>query len=166
MSVFDKVPTVELMMGDSTQGLVLRHLAPLTPTDEENLLKFGKKHQISIWTQSGGLDSIDFKYNAETDAAVDRVSGRPLSPASYRTPLFYTLPKHKVAVHFYPSDFIQVNAQVNQLMVDMAIEFLELDKTKDNVVDLFCGLGNFTLPISRYANTVAGIEVPSVSSSR
>jgi hypothetical protein len=81
------------------------------------------------------------------------------------SPLYYTLPKHDVKIHFSPTDFIQVNSEVNQMLVDQAIEFLQLTK-KDNVLDLFCGLGNFTLPIARYAKSAIGVEVrPNISES-
>ncbi|ELR23037.1 23S rRNA (uracil5-)-methyltransferase RumA, putative, partial [Acanthamoeba castellanii str. Neff] len=154
MSVRDKVPTVEVMMGDTEKALLLRHLSPLSSQDKRLLTEFARAQGFHLYTQAEGIDSIKLFYSPTgfvPSAPPVEVSAEPFSP------LFYTLPNHGVKIHFNPTDFIQVNSEVNRKLVDQAIEFLELTK-KDRVLDLFCGLGNFTLPVARYAKSVMGVE--------
>lgn len=120
-------------------ALVIRHLLPLTDADRELLRVFGEQHNLQIHLQGGGPDSIV-----------------PLWPET-PTPLYYRLPEYDVALHFRPTDFIQVNNALNQRMVHQALTLLDL-KSEDRVLDLFCGLGNFTLPLARHAQQVLGIE--------
>ncbi|MBI3574322.1 MAG: 23S rRNA (uracil(1939)-C(5))-methyltransferase RlmD [Gammaproteobacteria bacterium] len=119
-------------------ALVIRHLLPLTDADRALLREFAQQHSLQIYLQGGGPDSI-----------------APLWP-EIPTPLYYRLPEYDVTLHFRPTDFIQVNNALNQRLVHQALILLDL-KSEDRVLDLFCGLGNFTLPLARHAQRVLGI---------
>ena len=101
---------------------------------------FGEQHSLRIYLQTGGLDSV-----------------RPVFPDAIDEPLYYTLPEFDIRVDFEPVDFVQVNAEINQRMVHFAVEQLDAGPD-DRVLDLFCGIGNFSLPLARKAGTVLGIE--------
>ena len=134
-----RIPQVELAAGDAATALVIRHLLPLTEADRTLLCAFAQQHALQIYLQGGGPDSIT-----------------PLWP-EVPPPLYYRLPEYNVTLHFRPTDFIQVNNALNQRLVHQALALLELKPT-DRVLDLFCGLGNFTLPLARHAQQVLGIE--------
>ena len=138
LSIKDKVPQIEVAIDDSQVVLIFRILEPLTVTDEQLLLEFGKQHKLFIYTQSGG------------PSTVMPLNGEPVS-------LSYSLPEHQVTHNFLPTDFTQVNSDINRKMINRAIELLDL-KPDDKVLDLFCGLGNFTLPIARQVKEVVGVE--------
>jgi len=135
----DRVPQIEVATGDVKVALVFRHVVPLTPRDNELLVDFGKRHGIQIYRQPGRPDQLE-----------------PVWPASPE-PLFYRLPEFDCVLEFAPADFIQVNADLNRLMIQQAIKLLDL-KGDDRVLDLFCGLGNFSLPIARTVLQVTGVE--------
>ncbi|MEC7596521.1 MAG: 23S rRNA (uracil(1939)-C(5))-methyltransferase RlmD [Pseudomonadota bacterium] len=137
LSIKEHVPQIEVAIAEQDTILILRHLQPLNENDEEILNDFAKKLSITWYLQSGGLETI--------------------KPLSNPVQLTYSLPKHDIVMSFLPNDFTQVNFELNKKMISLAIELLDLND-KDNVIDLFCGLGNFTLPISRYVNEVVGIE--------
>jgi len=137
LSIKEHVPQIEVAIAEQDTILILRHLQPLNDNDEEILNDFAKKLSITWYLQSGGLDTI--------------------KPLSNPVQLNYSLPKHDIVMSFLPNDFTQVNFELNKKMISLAIDLLDLND-KDNVIDLFCGLGNFTLPISRYVNEVVGIE--------
>ena len=137
LSVKFHVPQIEVAIAELDTILILRHLQPLTSEDEAILHEFGKKLNITWYLQSGGLETV-----------------KPLSEA---VSLNYSLPDHDIKMTFLPTDFTQVNFELNQKMINLALQLLELNK-EDEVIDLFCGLGNFTLPISRYVKSVVGIE--------
>lgn len=139
LSCAERVPQIEVAAGDTAVVLVFRHLVPLTDGDRERLVEFGKTHQLEIRLQPAGPDSV-----------------QDLWP-SPGTPLSYALPAHHVEILFEPTDFIQVNGPINRAMVDRAVELLA-PAADENVLDLFCGLGNFTLPLARYARQVVGVE--------
>ena len=134
----DRVPQVELAMGDETCILVFRVLAPPSAADAERLRTFGAAHGVEIYLQEGGLDSI-----------------RPLDPPGVT--LTYALPDFGVELAFRPGDFTQVNFDVNRRMVARAVDLLR-PQAHERVLDLFCGLGNFTLPLTRRAAEVVGVE--------
>lgn len=138
----DRLPQIEVAVGDDVTVLVLRHLEPLTETDREALRAFGRTHALEWWLQPG-----------------DESSAAPLDPGldGSGPPLRYALKGYDAAIEFRPTDFIQVNAAVNQLMVDQALALLG-PVAGENVLDLFCGLGNFTLPLARRGATVIGVE--------
>ncbi len=137
LSIREQVPQFEVAIAEEATILILRHLEPLSAKDEQLLLDCAQALGICFYTQSGGLDTV-----------------KPLDKA---VELTYSHPQHQVLMRFLPTDFTQVNFELNQHMVSRALEMLDLSED-DEVIDLFCGLGNFTLPIARYAKRVVGVE--------
>jgi 23S rRNA (uracil1939-C5)-methyltransferase len=136
LSIPDRIPQLELALTDARVVIVLRHLAPLTADDRDRLATFGVEHDVEFYLQSGGHDSIE-----------------PLLGAARA--LEYCV--DELVFAFHPLDFTQVNAAINQRMVAIALAHLD-PHADDHVVDLFCGIGNFTLPLARRAGLVTGIE--------
>lgn len=136
LSAPDRVPQIEVSLGDETGALVFRHLDPLTADDRAHLAAFEADSDLDVYLQPGGIDTV-----------------APLSAT--RRPLSYRVAD--VEIRFEPSDFTQVNAGINELMVARAIEWLDAGP-EDDVLDLFCGLGNFSLPIARRARGLLGVE--------
>ncbi|HZP64756.1 MAG TPA: 23S rRNA (uracil(1939)-C(5))-methyltransferase RlmD [Rudaea sp.] len=132
------IPQIEVAAGDDLVALVFRHLHPLSARDSEALVAFGREHGLAIYLQPGGIDSV-----------------APLWPADAR--LSFRVPDFGVELEFQPLDFVQVNAGMNRRMIDHALGLLDPRPT-DRVLDLFCGLGNFTLPLARRAAEVTGVE--------
>ena len=137
-SVRQRLPQVEVAVGDDCSALVLRVLDAPTSADEALFQAFGQRHDIDIYLQRGGPGTV---------AALS---------AAPRT-LSYALPQFRIAIRFAPTDFIQVNAEVNAQMVAAAIELAEVQPT-DRVLDLYCGLGNFSLPFAQRARELLGVE--------
>jgi 23S rRNA (uracil1939-C5)-methyltransferase len=135
----DRMPQIEVACGDDEAALVFRHLESLSAADLAVLTAFGRSHGIRIYLQPQGPESV-----------------APLEPAE-PSPLSYRLPDFDVTIHFRPTDFIQVNADINRQMVARAVALLD-PLPEERVVDLFCGLGNFTLPLARRAAHVTGVE--------
>ncbi len=139
LSVKDKIPQIEVAIGDEDCVLAFRVLEAPTTEDRQIMSDFGRQHGISICLQPKGPDTIH------------PVPGDPeVIPG-------YALPDQGVHFKFRPAMFTQVNYEINRKMVTRAIEALELSQD-DNVLDLFCGLGNFTLPMATKAGHVTGIE--------
>ncbi len=138
-SCANRIPQIEMAAGDNGVSLVLRHLEALNELDLSLIKEFAQKHKINLFLQPGGLNSI-----------------HPLWPEE-PTPLFYRLPLFDLEIQFAATDFIQVNQKVNEKMIGLAIDALDLS-SDSNVMDLFCGLGNFTLPIATCCASVIGIE--------
>jgi 23S rRNA (uracil1939-C5)-methyltransferase len=138
MAARDTLPQIELAAGDETTALVLRHLEPLADADRERLRAFGRQYQVEWWLQPKGPDSAHL-----LDAG--------------RSSLEYTLPEFDVRMPFRPTDFTQVNRDINRALVSRAIRLLA-PGAGDSVIDWFCGLGNFSLPLARCARSVLGIE--------
>jgi len=138
LSIRDKLPQIEVAIDDNQCILVFRILEPLSSQDEASLLNFGRQHDVIIYTQSGGPETV-----------------APLGGEAVT--LSYALPEYDVINRFLPTDFTQVNADINRKMIRLALELLQLQE-EDRVLDLFCGLGNFTLPIARTAREVVGVE--------
>lgn len=134
----NRIPQIEVAVGDNARALVFRHLAPLTAQDKENLATFGQRHDVQIYLQPGTPDTVTALWPAE-----------PI-------PLGYSL-ADGTTLRFRPTDFIQVNAGINNKMIERALHLLD-PQPGDNVLDLFSGLGNFTLPLARRAGRVLGIE--------
>ena len=134
----DRIAQIEVAVADTATVLVLRNLDPLGAADREALARFETTHGVQIHLQPGGHDTI-----------------HPLGETA--TPLRYALPAHDLQFEFRATDFVQVNAATNARLVDLALESLQLG-AEDRVLDLFCGLGNFSLPIARRARAVVGIE--------
>jgi len=133
------IPQIEVAIDDTKTALVFRHLEDLCDEDKSILTEFAKSHDLQIMLQSGGPDTVV-----------------PLWPKN-PPPLSYTLKEQNVTIEFQSNDFTQVNSEINQSMVSLALNMLELN-AKDNVLDLFCGLGNFTLAMAKQCASVVGIE--------
>ena len=138
LSVHSRLPQVEVAVGDNAAALVLRHLLPLTDEDHSHLRAFAEQHQIHLWLQPAGPDTA-----------------QPFHPEE--SELFYELPDFGVRLYFRPTDFTQVNHVANRLLVARAIELLD-PQPGERIADLFCGLGNFSLPIARRGAAVIGFE--------
>lgn len=138
LSIADRVPQVELAVGDANTVLVIRILEQLSEADRHLLTEFESTHQVHVYLQAGKPDALE-----------------PVSGAGVR--LAYDLPDWQVELDFEPADFIQVNAEINRKLIANALELLQVG-SNHSVLDLFCGLGNFTLPLARVAQTVTGIE--------
>ncbi len=138
LSIRDKVPQIEVSMGDTLCALIFRVLAPPDETDLERLRTFGAEHGFVIYLQPGGPDSV-----------------QPLDDSPPE--LFYTLPELGLRLCFSPQDFTQVNLELNRLMVERALAMLD-PQPEEQLLDLFCGIGNFTLPLATRAGRVTGVE--------
>ena len=138
LSVREKMPQVEVAAGDGATALVFRVLELLSAADLEKLAAFGAQRGLQIFVQPGGLDTV-----------------RPLRD-DY-PPLDYAVDGGRVVIEFGPVDFIQVNRDINASMVDAAMTLLQ-PQASDAALDLFCGLGNFSLPLARRAGRVMGVE--------
>ena len=133
-----RIPQAEIAAGDAGGAIVLRVLDPPGAADRERLLELGKAFGVDIYLQTAGPDSI-----------------APLGPDP--RPLYYRLDAHDVRIDFEPGDFIQINARVNAAMVDAVLEAAAPEQG-DRVLDLYCGLGNLSLPLARRAANVLGVE--------
>ncbi|HET6564426.1 MAG TPA: 23S rRNA (uracil(1939)-C(5))-methyltransferase RlmD, partial [Xanthomonadales bacterium] len=134
----ENLPQIEVACGDEQCALVFRNMKELPAGDTEALRQFAIAHDVAVLLQPKGPDSI-----------------HPLHPESVQ--LAYVLPEFDLRLEFEPSDFTQVNAELNRLMLQRAMEMLQPGQD-DTVLDLFCGLGNFTLPLARLAGRVVGVE--------
>lgn len=139
MDARDTCPQIEVACGDGVIALVLRHLESLSEADLQRLRAFGAEHGVQWWLQPKGPDTVHL-----------------LDPEG-AAQLAYSLPEFGITMPFKPTDFTQVNSHINQVMVTRALRLLGAQKT-DRVIDWFCGLGNFTLPIATQAGQVLGIE--------
>ncbi len=151
LSIVDRMPQIEIAVGEPEDAqsddpkkskpvtaLVFRNLKPLTAEDERLLRTFADQHQVWIWLQPKGIETV-----------------APFYPETGK--LCYRLPEFEIEMPFKPADFTQVNHMMNRALVSRAIRLLEVKPT-DRVLDLFCGIGNFTLPLARKAKQVLGIE--------
>ncbi|HEY8053652.1 MAG TPA: 23S rRNA (uracil(1939)-C(5))-methyltransferase RlmD [Steroidobacteraceae bacterium] len=138
LSIREHVPQIEVAVADNVTALVLRVLKTPPLEDLEQLAAFAAAQRVRLYLQPGGLDSV-------------QVLGPPGEP------LRYGLPRFDLQIEFEPTDFIQVNGAINEALVARAIELLEPD-AHSRVLDLFCGLGNFTLALARRAAHVVGVE--------
>lgn len=138
LSIADRLPQFEVSVGRTSTVLVARVLDPPSSEDLALMRSFAKEHRVTFWLQSGGRDSI---------VPLDE----PGSPLDYRLDAF------DVTLQFEPLDFVQINTRLNEAMVSHAIDLLDPTPT-DRVLDLYCGLGNFTLPLARRAASVLGVE--------
>ena len=139
----EQCPQIEMACGDSVTALILRHLVPLSTKDLTLLNQFGNEFNVQWWLQPKGPDSISLlKHEAD---------------AKDTEHLSYGLPEFGLVMRYRPTDFTQVNPFINQAMISRAISALGL-KSTDFVIDWFCGIGNFTLPIATKAKQVVGVE--------
>lgn len=138
LSIFQQMPQIELAVGEDVTALVLRIMAPLTEDDEAKLKAFADEYHIQWWLQPKGPDTVYPFYPTDVE-------------------LHYVLPEFGVRMPFKPTDFTQVNHQINRVLVAKALRLLD-PQPDERVADLFCGLGNFTLPLATLAREVVGIE--------
>ncbi|MFN7641173.1 MAG: 23S rRNA (uracil(1939)-C(5))-methyltransferase RlmD, partial [bacterium] len=140
LDAIETCPQIELACGDTVTALVLRHLEPLSAGDRDKLRAFTLTHPgVQWWLQPKGPDTVQL-----------------LDPQDAPT-LAYGLPEFGITVPFKPTDFTQVNPHINRVLVSQALRLLEV-QAEERVIDWFCGLGNFTLPLASRAREVLGIE--------
>jgi 23S rRNA (uracil1939-C5)-methyltransferase len=138
MDARETCPQIELACGDAVTALVLRHLEPLSPRDEQALRAFGERHGVQWWLQPQGPDSVRLLDEGGPELA-------------------YALPEFGIVMPFRPTDFTQVNPHINRVLVSRALRLLDA-QPHERVIDWFCGLGNFTLPMATRAGRVLGVE--------
>ena len=139
LTVRDRLPQIEVAVGEQATVLVLRILEPLQPVDGPLLCEFADQHGVQIWTQSKGPETV--------------MPFHPLDGA----PLSYSLPEFGLTYPFKPTEFTQVNPHINRVLLRRAMQLLN-PQAGERIADFFCGLGNFTLPIARSGATVLGME--------
>ncbi|MBN8440784.1 MAG: 23S rRNA (uracil(1939)-C(5))-methyltransferase RlmD [Thauera sp.] len=139
LSIPDRLPQIELAVSDETTVLVFRHLLPFTAQDVSRLAAFAEAEGVQVWAQPGGPESA---------ARLHPKDGPGLA---------YVLPEFNVRMDFLPTDFTQVNVHINRLLIRRSMQLLD-PQPGERIADLFCGLGNFSLPIARSGATVVGIE--------
>ena len=133
-----RIPQIEVAVAGETSALVFRHLDPLTPHDRDVLRQYAIDRDVHVYLQPGGPDTVQVLWPE-------------------KSVLSYTLGSESVVIEFQPTDFTQVNTAINEQMVARVLEMMSLGET-DTLLDLFCGLGNFTLPLARHAGKVTGVE--------
>ena len=146
LSIYSQVPQIEVAVGEESTALVMRIMAPLNKNDEALLKAFADEWGIQWWLQPKGPETVTPFYPLDKE-------------------LYYTLPEFGVRMPFKPTDFTQVNHQINRALVHKALGLLGV-QPNDRVADLFCGLGNFTLPLATQAREVVGIEGSEILSAR
>ncbi len=139
MTLKQRLPQAEIAAGESARAVVLRVLDAPTEEDLRLLIEFGQQHEIDVYLQRGGPGTVQ---------ALDPETTKPLA---------YGLPEFGLTLEFAPTDFVQVNARVNEAMVSWTVEQLGVESS-DRVLDLYCGLGNFSLPLAKRAAVVVGVE--------
>lgn len=139
LTVIERVPQIEVAVGEYVTVLVFRLLEPLQSSDEPLLREFADKHGIQVWTQSKGPETVT-----------------PFHPL-HAPKLSYSLPEFDLTYTFKPTEFTQVNPHINRVMIRRAMQLLK-PQAGERIADFFCGLGNFTLPIARSGATVLGME--------
>jgi len=139
MSICNRIPQVELAVGERVDVMVLRILDPLSAADEVLLKAFADRHHIQFWLQTQGPETAEPYYPLDAPA------------------LYYSLPEFNVTMPYRPTEFTQVNSGVNRILVRRVLQMLD-PQPGERIADLFCGLGNFTLPIARRGAEVVGVE--------
>ncbi|MCL4138417.1 UNVERIFIED_CONTAM: hypothetical protein GTU68_056984 [Idotea baltica] len=137
LDAYNRIAQIEVAMDDAHVALVFRNLDDLSDSDQQTLIQFGQSNDFWIYLQSGGPDTVTAIWPEQ--------------------PQLHYAPEPGLQLNFEPNDFTQVNAGINQKMIQQAITLLELKDT-DRVLDLFCGLGNFSLPLAKRCNEVVGVE--------
>ena len=139
MDARETLPQIELACGDQVTAMVLRHMEPLSARDMAALRAFAEQYKVQWWLQSKGPDTVRLMDGALGDQ------------------LAYGLPEFGITMPFKPTDFTQVNPHINRVLVTRALRLLDV-QPDERVIDWFCGLGNFTLPLATLAREVLGIE--------
>jgi 23S rRNA (uracil1939-C5)-methyltransferase len=137
LEIYNRVAQIEVAMDDDHVALVFRNLDPLSDSDKQKLIDYGQANELWVYEQPGGPDTVS-----------------PLWPSA---PQLAYAPEPGLELRFDPSDFTQVNSQINEKMIQRALALLEIS-SEDRVLDLFCGLGNFTLPLATRVSEVVGVE--------
>lgn len=143
LNAYDRIPQVEVACGDDAAAMVFRNMDDLISSDRDKLIAFGQAQDLHIYLQPKGPDTV---HRIWPESA-----GRDDERLSYRLDAF------DLTMQFHPMDFTQVNADINKAMVNRAVEWLDA-QPGERVLDLFCGLGNFTLPLARRGGQVVGVE--------
>lgn len=138
LSIRERMPQIEVAVGQENTVLVFRNLEQLTVEDEAILREFGDTHRVDVWLQPKGLDTV-YPFHPQTES------------------LYYDLPEFGVRMPYRPTDFTQVNFHINRVLVGRAVRLLDV-QPNERVADFFCGLGNFTLPLATRAAHVVGVE--------
>ena len=141
LSIRSRLPQIEVAVAENATSLVFRVLDSPTDSDLSLFKEFGEERDMRIYLQTGGPESISL-----------------LQPAGPLPPLSYTLPDFDIVIEFEATDFVQVNGAVNRRMVATALELLN-PGPDDRILDLFCGIGNFSLPLARHCSHVLGVEI-------
>ena len=147
MSRPDRIPQLEVSVGEDCTALTMRHLEPMQDSDIQRLRDFAARYNVSWWLQPKGPETM-----------------HPLERDDENS-LYYDLPDYDLRMPFKPEDFTQVNPGINRSLIRLALNLLQI-KTGERVADLFCGLGNFSLPLARTASEVVGIEGSSTLTKR
>ena len=137
LEAHNRIAQIEVAMDDEHVALVFRNLDPLSDSDQQAMIAYGQANDLWIYLQSGGPDTI-----------------MPIWPEN---PQLSYAPEAGLQLRFEPSDFTQVNAQINHTMIERTMELLDIS-ADDRILDLFCGLGNFTLPLAKRVTEVVGVE--------
>ncbi len=143
LSIRKRLPQIEVAVADNATALLLRVLDAPSESDRRHISDFAIEHGVRVLLQTGGLDCIE-----------------PLYPEPPFEALHYVLPEFDITIEFASTDFVQINARVNRRMVSEAIRLLHVG-TDDRVIDLFCGIGNFSLPLARKSQHVLGVDLDS-----
>ena len=142
LSNYNQIPQLEVAIGDEYIVLIIRYLSDFNEADLDRLRHFEQEEGIHFYLQSGGPNTV-----------------KPLTKSTIsQRALSYALPAHDITIYFNPSNFTQVNTEINRRMIDRVIDRLQLN-AEDVILDLFCGLGNFTLPVARYCRSIIGVEL-------
>ena len=137
-TLIEKIPQIEVAVGQERTVLVFRNMDALTSADEDLFRTFGDQHDVDIWLQPKGPETV-YAFHPQQEN------------------LHYDLPEFGIRMPYRPTDFTQVNFHINRVLVGRAVRLLEV-KPDERVADFFCGLGNFTLPLATVASHVVGIE--------
>jgi 23S rRNA (uracil1939-C5)-methyltransferase len=148
LTCYTQIPQVEVAVSEDTVALIFRHMEALPQGDRDKLVEFGKARQWHIYAQPKGPTTI-----------------HRLWPTTGLERLTYQLPEYNLKMQFHPIDFTQINTVINQQIVAQALQLLQLEAT-DTALDLFCGIGNFTLPLARFCREVVGVEGSATSIAR
>ncbi len=143
LDAYDRIPQVEVACGDDVAAMVFRNMDDLSAGDRTKLTAFGQAHDLHIYLQPKGPDTVHRIWPESAGSSDERLS--------------YQLSEFDLTLRFHPMDFTQVNAGINHTMVHRATEWLDV-QPGERVLDLFCGLGNFTLPLARKGGQVVGVE--------
>lgn len=139
LSIADRIPQIEIAVGEAQTVLVLRNLLPFSDQDVARIRAFGVEHKLDMWFQPGSVETA-----------------QPIEPSASSW-LEYSLPEFGVRLRFKPTDFTQVNIQINRILMRRSMQLLD-PQPGELIADLFCGLGNFSLPIAARGARVIGVE--------